>query len=108
VVGIGRGQKTPRIFQTEFLTTRFFATRFFQMPADVVGIGGGKKHRGRLLRGCLTEKIAGKNRWSFFRCAIFPDSADVVGRTTARSWIWASEASCSLHLLPWHGLRRNS
>jgi hypothetical protein len=33
----------------------FFATRLFQMPADVVGIGGGKK----------TPRIF---RWSFFRC----------------------------------------
>jgi hypothetical protein len=43
VVGIGGGKNTTH-FQAEFLTTRFFATQFFQMPADVVGIGGGKKH----------------------------------------------------------------
>src|SRR5258706_301817 len=35
-----------------------FATRFFQMPAGEVGIGGGKKHHAFP----DTEKIAGKNR----------------------------------------------
>jgi hypothetical protein len=43
VVGIGWGKKTARFPDEVFVTTRFFATRFFQMPADVVGIEGGQE-----------------------------------------------------------------
>jgi hypothetical protein len=36
--------KLVPVSQIVYVTsTRFFATRFFQMPEDVVGIGGGKK-----------------------------------------------------------------
>jgi hypothetical protein len=88
------GAKNTTHFQTEFLITRFFATRFFQMPADLVGIGGGKKHhafpdgafsnaradvvgnpRGENTPHSVSpKKIAGKNRR-----ALSHEEIDVVG-----------------------------
>jgi hypothetical protein len=53
--GVSPKKSLIKIGEPSHTSTRFFATRLFQMPADVVGIGGGKK----------TPRIS---RWSFSRC----------------------------------------
>src|ERR1700730_14484889 len=59
-------QADPETSISPYFTSIFsiFATRFFQMPAGVVGIGGGKKLVG-IGGGEKTPRIF---RWSFFRC----------------------------------------